>query len=198
MGKKSSKGFETEVAIIGEHNVNNINSFCSFGKRNFNGRKDTNVLSQNQCVYTNADSFLNKIEEFKTRFIEDKPDIVMLTEVLSKNNRYDISKSELSLEGYDIFPENFPSANTRGILIYVKQELQATEITVNHEFKEVVSISINLVNNDKLFVGCFYRSPSSSETNCVLLNDLLCKLSNLENSFSHILLTGDFNFPSID
>ena len=94
MGKKSSKGFETEVAIIDEHNVNNVNSLCSFGKRNFNGRKDTNVLSQNQCVYTNADSFLNKIEEFKTRFIEDKPDIVMLTEVLSKNNRYDISKSE--------------------------------------------------------------------------------------------------------
>ena len=198
MGKKSSKGFETEVAIIGEHNVNNINSFCSFGKRNFNGRNDTNVFSQIQCVYRNADSFLNKMEEFKTRFIEDKPDIVMITEVLPQNNRYDISKTELSLEGYDIFPENFPSANTRGILIYAKQELQATEITVNHEIKEVVSISINLVNNDKLFVCCFYRSSSSSETNCVLLNDLLCNLSNIENSFSYILLTEYFNFPSID
>lgn len=65
MGNKSSKGFETEVAIIGEHNVNNVNSFCSFGKRNFNSRKDTNVFSQIQCAYTNADSFLNKMEDFK-------------------------------------------------------------------------------------------------------------------------------------
>ena len=82
----------------------------------------------------------------------------MITEVLPKNNRCDISKTELSLEGYAIFPENFPSANTRCISIYVKQELQATEITFNHDFKGVVSISINLVNNDKLFLGCFNRT----------------------------------------
>ena len=77
-GQKSSKGFETEVAIIGEHNVNNVNSLCSFGKRNFNGKNDNNVLSQIQCAYTNADSFLDKIEEFKTRFIENKPNIYNL------------------------------------------------------------------------------------------------------------------------
>lgn len=128
----------------------------------------------------------------------DKPDIMMITEVLPKNNRFGIFKSELSLDGYDIFPENFPSKNSRGVIIYVRQGLKAVEVGISHEFKEYVCIKINLAGNDKLLVACIYRSPSSADENYELLNDLLQHISNLEEeSFSHILITGDFNFPSI-
>ncbi|XP_071160777.1 uncharacterized protein [Mytilus edulis] len=122
----------------------------------------------------------------------------MVTEVLPKNSRYVVNKSELALEGYDIFPENFPPNNGRGIIMYIKQELQAVEITFNHDFKEFTCAKINLMNNDKLLVGCIYKSPSSTEENHRLLNELLLKISNLEEKYTHILLTGDFNFPSIN
>ena len=57
------------------------------------------------CIYTNVDSFINKIDEFKLRFMNNEvnPDIIMVTEVLPKNSRYIVNKSELALEGYDIF-----------------------------------------------------------------------------------------------
>ncbi|CAG2209849.1 unnamed protein product [Mytilus edulis] len=170
------------------------------GDQHFNGQKHASVLSELKCVYTNADSFINKFDEFKTRFIneESDPDIIIITEVLPKNSRYRILKAELSIDGYDIFPENFPTNSVRGIIIYVKQELQAVEIDIKHEFKEYVCLKINLVNNDKLLVGCIYKSPSSSEEQHKALNDLLVKISKLEDSYSHVLLTGDFNFPDIN
>ncbi|CAG2232461.1 unnamed protein product [Mytilus edulis] len=59
--------------------------------------------------------FINKIDEFKLRFMNNEvnPDIIMVTEVLPKNSRYIVNKSELALEGYDIFPENFPPNSGR-------------------------------------------------------------------------------------
>ncbi|CAC5395016.1 unnamed protein product [Mytilus coruscus] len=72
------------------------------------------------------------------------------------------------------------------------------EIDIKHEFKEYVCLKINLLNNDKLLIGCFYKSPSSSEEQHKALNDLLMKISKLDDSYSHVLLTGDFNFPDIN
>ncbi|VDI66054.1 Hypothetical predicted protein [Mytilus galloprovincialis] len=117
---------------------------------------------------------------------EVNPDIIMVSEVLPKNSRYIVNKSELALEGYDIFPENFPPNNGRGIIMYIKQELQAVEKTFKHEFKEFTCAKINLINNDKLLVGCIYKSPSSTEENHRLLNELLLKISNLEEKNIHI------------
>ena len=172
----------------------NVNKLKSFNQRG-NEYKNRNL----KCVYSNADSFINKLDEFKTRFMSDKPDIIMITEVLPKNSTFEIMKSEISLDGYDMFPENFPIKNSRGIVIYVKSELKAVEIDINQHFSEYCCIKINLKDNDKLLVVCVYRSPSSDIENYDLLNKLLKQISILEEeSFSHILITGDFNFPAIN
>ena len=52
----------------------------------------------------------------------------MITEVLTKNNRYQINKSELSLEGNASVPETLPTNDARGIIMYIKHELQTVEI----------------------------------------------------------------------
>ena len=199
MGEENNSSSKRKLDL-GKDNVNNANAFCSTGDKHFNGRKNSCSSSHLKCVYTNADSFINKIDEFKTRYVNDeyRPDIIMITEVLPKNNRYSIVKAELALDGYEMFPENFPQSNSRGVLIYVKQELQAVEISIKHDFKEFVCVKINLRNNDKLLICCIYKSPSSTEENNDLLNELLVNISNLEESFSHVLLTGDYNFPSVD
>ena len=58
-----------------------VNSF-SFNSSNVTGGKDIKLLTELKCVYTNADSFMNKFDEYRTRFINDEsdPHIIMITE----------------------------------------------------------------------------------------------------------------------
>ena len=157
MGTKGRENSKRAVSRKDEKRVHNVNA-----------------LSELRCVYFNADSLLNKVDELKCRFVNvEKPDIIAITEVLPKNARYAVSKAELSLDGYDSFPGNFPEKETRGIIVYVKTELQAVEVECGNGFKESVWIKINLRGSDKLLVGCIYKSPSSNEENLRLLNDMI-------------------------
>ena len=181
MGTKGRENSKRAVSRKDEKRVHNVNA-----------------LSELRCVYFNADSLLNKVDELKCRFVNvEKPDIIAITEVLPKNARYAVSKAELSLDGYDSFPGNFPEKETRGIIVYVKTELQAVEVECGNGFKESVWIKINLRGSDKLLVGCIYKSPSSNEENLRLLNDMIRNI-NVNDVYSHVLILGDFNFPDID
>lgn len=193
MGKTNGKSSEADLRCDRDTVSSNVN-MLHVGERNFNNKNIENYqLNGLTCIYTNADSFMNKYDELKLRYINsDKtaPDIIMITEVLPKNSRYKLIKAELSLNGYDMFPDSFPPEEGRGILIYVKQALNAVELKVELNFKEHVWVKINLTNCDKLIVACLYKSPSSDEANLQELNKLLIQTSKLENtcSFSHILI----------
>ena len=50
-----------------------------------------------------------------------EPDIIMLTEVLPKNCRFQLTKAEIAIDGYEMFPESFPADMNRGTVIYVKK-----------------------------------------------------------------------------
>ena len=50
---------------------------------------------------------------------------------------------------------------------------------------------------DKLLVGCIYKSTSSTEYNTNLLIEMLNKAVE-KHGISHLLIFGDFNFPEID
>ena len=63
-------------------------------------------------------------------------------------------------------------------------------------FIESVWCSIRLANDDKLLVGCVYRSPGSSKDNNIKLNALLKNAVQLD--FSHVLICGDFNYKEIN
>ena len=60
-----------------------------------------------------------------------------------KNSRYSTSKAEFNIEGYDLFPEKFPIQDTRGILVYIKQDLKAVEVNIDQDFKECVLVKVN-------------------------------------------------------
>lgn len=95
------------------------------GRKNLNGKivsKTRNVehceLNEVKCIYTNADSFINKFDELKLRYMGDyklPPDSIMFAEVLPKNSRYKLNKGELSLIGYEMFPHSFPPGEGQGI-----------------------------------------------------------------------------------
>lgn len=110
--------------------------------------------------------------------------------------RYTLNKAEIELSGYELFPSNFPGSARRGVIIYVRKKLQAVEVDIDTEFKESVWVKLNLKGNDKLLFGCVYKSPSSNEANLTALNGLISKVCDM--NFSHIVTTGDFNYPDID
>ena len=61
---------------------------------------------------------------------------------------------------------------------------------------ESVWCKAKLMRNDKLLIGCIYRSPNSNVTTDAKINDTLKKANNL--GFSHVLIFGDLNNPSLN
>ena len=66
----------------------------------------------------------------------------------------------------------------------------------NEDSEESVWSEMKLTGNDKLLIGCIYRSPNSTIANDAKINELLRRASGL--NFSHLLVFGDLNHPSIN
>ena len=60
---------------------------------------------------------------------------------------------------------------------------------------ESVWSEIKLKNNDKLLIGCVYRSPNSGCESHGEIRDCLNTVTNLK--YSHMLINGDFNYPEL-
>ena len=98
------------------HNVNCGNSSSSVD------------ISSLFCYHSNVDSLPNKFGEFcsSIKLLEREPDIIMLTEVLPKNCRFPLTKADISIDSYEIFPESFPLDMTRGTVIYIKKTFESS------------------------------------------------------------------------
>ena len=59
------------------------------------------------CWYTNADSLINKIDEFKSRIDLKHPNIICIAEVFPEHCTYDVTATELHIVGYDCFASEF-------------------------------------------------------------------------------------------
>ena len=79
-----------------------------------------------------------------------------------------------------------------------KEPLGATECRelTGTNGDESVWCEATLMENDKLLIGCIYRSPNSNVTNDAKINDTLKKANNL--GFSHVLIFSDLNHPSLN
>ena len=87
---------------------------------------------------TNADQLRNKIQELKayTKNSESIPDIIAITEVKPKNNRYPVLPSEYNIDSYALYQYNVDNKKGRGIIIYVHESLSAKIISCNTDFEE--------------------------------------------------------------
>ena len=84
----------------------------------------------------------------------DNPDIIGLTEIFPKNSHFDNEIAFFEITGYDLIISDLE--NGRGIALLIKEELKATEIKFETEFRESTWCEIKLQDNDKLAVGCIY------------------------------------------
>jgi hypothetical protein len=124
------------------------------------------------------------------------PDIIGVTEVKPKNYNNEINPQEYSIDGYKLYHSNVDKKIGRGILIYINNTLTAQETTMDTKFEENLFIDMKLNNNDRLLIGCIYRSESGTATNNNKLRQLIDEAST--KGYSHILMMGDFNYRDIN
>jgi hypothetical protein len=143
----------------------------------------------------------NKMAELIVRTRDSKPNILGITEVKPKLNRYKPAIAEFSLTevgtcSYKMFEKNIDTKEGRGLILYINNKLDTTETHMETNFQENLFVKIKLNQTDRLLVGLVYRSPSNRTSE---YNDKLCSLISEANSkgYSHILIMGDFNYPYI-
>jgi len=161
-----------------------------------NNKQKKENLNNLKCLYTNADSLINKMEELQNYIKIYKPKLIAITEVKTKNNRVSLFKAEFQLEDYTLFDTNIEEKKGRGILIFIHSTLKARNINFHTIYNESCWIEIDLQNHDNLLVGCIYRSNSGTLENNENLLKLITEAINKKSS--HVLILGDFNYPTIN
>ena len=92
---------------------------------------------------------------------DNKPDVMMITEVIPKGQVNPITSALLKVEGYDCVlnfdPEkpDLGAFGMRGVAIYHKESLSVTEVDLQtDECKDHAWIEIASENGDSLLCGC--------------------------------------------
>ena len=140
---------------------------------------------------------VNKIDELKTIVVNNKPLIIAVTEINPKNSRFSLQNVEINLPGFNLYTSNNQEENERGCAIYIHDSLVSN--ACNREFRkeEGVWCEIDLLNSDKLLIGCVYRSPNIDDQGNQAFISMLNTMCE-RNNYSHYLILGDFNLPNID
>ena len=129
-----------------------------------------------KVIYTNTDnSLLCKIDELKGILSTDDYAIAAACEIKPKYGTIP-SQELLEIEGYDCFLNPaYTDPDTRGVIIYVKQYLNAQLVTCREsdDFKDSVWVRIPTANQSVL-VGCVYRSGTAEKAK--RLDDELFKM----------------------
>ena len=161
------------------------------------GMKDSTLnLNQIKYYYTNIDQLTDiKMNELKHIIQSENPDIIGVSEVLTKKNST-INMAELNINNYDCFCD-IPTMR-RGTVLYFKKSMNARKYNELDSFNFVESVwaTFNSHNKERVLIGCMYRSGSSSEENFNNMRNLLS--SNKISQFDKVYIAGDFNFPEIN
>ncbi len=80
----------------------------------------------------------------------------MVAEVLSKNSETKTTKASIQIKDYQLFTNIEEDENIRGLALYVSNKLTVEETKFN------IWCTLKLKDNDKLLLGCIYRSPSTN------------------------------------
>ena len=145
-------------------------------------------------MYTNADSLLNKRDELTIRIRCNPPEIIAITETLPKHEVEINPEVEFHIPGYDLI---LSKQSSRGVAVYIKESIphRPHELT-DTVYSDHVWMLIEPRQQEKVLLGCVYRSPNSSETNNEKLNDIINQAGKVTGT--HLIIVGDFNYKEID
>ena len=88
--------------------------------------------------------------------------IIVITEIIPPNSRYELQQVEIILNGYELFVSNLHEGNDRGYVLYFDKTLNPIISQAKHKHKDAVWCEINMINRDKMLMGCVYQSLNST------------------------------------
>ena len=136
-----------------------------------------------KCVCLNARR-VNKRNELNIMVEDNDPHIIGITESWATP---DISDAELGMTGYVMFRKDRIGRRGGGVILYVKESIQAYEIKLEKQAECEEAVWCNIVTgNSTLTVGLVYRSPNIS-------TDENEKIQNTIKEVSKRDCMGDFN-----
>ena len=170
-----------------------INKVIHITSANELGETSSNNVKINKlnCLYTNARSIVNKLDELHLYLSEEKPDIVGITETWLNSS---IDNSELNVDGYTIFRRDRDSNSKQrggGVLLLIKEQFNADlrDDLYDTDFPECIWCNVEF-SKLNILVGVCYRPPNTDPRCNEALIDLINKACKHE-----VLILGDFNFP---
>ena len=113
-----------------------------------------------KCLYINARSIMNKLNEFGVTVEELGPDVIGVTESWVTDQVLD---SELAIGGYVLFRadrQGGDAARGGGVLLYVKESLQPVEFKPKTGVPEQIWCRLLSKRGQELLIGVCYRTPS--------------------------------------
>ena len=123
--------------------------------------------------------------------VEDiNPQIIGMTESWANK---DISDAELRLRGYVMFIRDRIGRWAEGVILYIKESIQAYEIKLERESNCNEAVWCNIVTgNSTLTIGLVYRNPNINEEDNRKLQNAIKEVSKGE-----CIIMGDFNHRNI-
>ena len=113
-----------------------------------------------KCVCLNTRSRVNKRNELNIMVEDIDPHIIGITESWATP---DISDAELGMTGYVMFRKDRLGRRGDGVILYIKESIQAYEIKLEKEAECEEAVWCNIVTgNSTVTVGLVYRNPNIS------------------------------------
>ena len=150
----------------------------------------SSVLNTSTRVCLNARSIVNKKNELNIMVEDIDPHIIGIIESWAN---IDITDAELGLTGYVMFRKDRIGRRGGGVILYVKEYIQADEIKLEREADCDEAVWCKIVSgNSKLTVGLVYRCPNINEEDNIKIKNAIKEVSKGE-----CIIMGDFNHGHI-
>ena len=134
----------------------------------------------------NATRIVNKKSELNVMVEDIDPHITGITEPWANTDRTD---AELGLTGYIMFRRDRIGRRGRGVILYVKESIQAYDIKLEREAGYDESVWCKIVSgNSKLTIGLVYRSPNINKDDNTEIQNAIKEVNKGE-----CIIMGDFN-----
>ena len=145
-----------------------------------------------KLLTVNVNSLLAKRVELRQFLFDNSIDVMIACETKIDENVLD---SELNLDEYDIY-RNDRDTHGGGVIVAIKKCFRSYKLEMSNLFCELVCVKL-LVESSKPVIICRYYRPPSANTE--VMENLRSSLKQIQESESAtLLLSGDFNLPSID
>ena len=144
------------------------------------------------CLYTNAQGLYSKLPELRHRQQTAPSDIIAITETWLSD---DILDSEIEVNSMSLIRRDRPTRGG-GVAIYHRKSLKCEVVTAPHlSLTDALVCKLQLSGRDTCLLVVIYRPPNSSQENDEKLISLLKAATSMK--YSHYLIMGDFNLPSM-